>query len=343
MNDLVLQNVEIVHSVQDLLNLGHTLVQSGLLPKTVGTKEAAAAIILKGRELGIGPMEALSSINVILGKPTVSPQLMLALARRTKELENIAVEDDGSKCTVVVKRKGQDPIATSFSMDDAQKMGLSNKDNWNKQPKVMRQWRAMAANLRLSFPDAISGLYTHEEMGAVVDEEGELVKLPDPVIEGKAKRIADTPDETPHAVNTAAPEERKLYNTPSEKDALTIIEMLNRKASEYDKSPTEEVVKKMRGLMDGWLNTLTMLPMELTSSNRDAADEYRRIFLYEVFGVRSSNEMTPGQIGATLNWLGLQKGEDKKYSGTAQTDTAKKLIDLVLLYVGERLGQQKLV
>lgn len=187
MNELTVTNQNIVRSVDDLIRLGATLLKSGLLPTTIKTPEAATAIILKGSELGIGAMEALSSINVILGKPTTSPQLMLALARRTKELEDIKIEDDGSKCVVTIKRKGQTPVTTSFSMEDAKAMNLSGKDNWNKQPKVMRQWRALAANLRLTFPDAISGLFTHEEMGAevVADSEGNMTvtKMPE-VIEG---------------------------------------------------------------------------------------------------------------------------------------------------------------
>ena len=169
-------NLEIVRSVDDLLRLGTILVKSGLLPTSVKTPEAAAAIILKGRELHIGAMEALSSINVIQGKPITSPQLMLALARRTGELEDIQIRDDGNTCTVIVKRKGQSPLTTTFSNDDAKRMNLLNKDNWQKQDKTMRQWRAMGANLRVTFGDATSGLYLYEEMGADVDEDGNIIQ-----------------------------------------------------------------------------------------------------------------------------------------------------------------------
>ena len=43
-------------------------------------------------------------------------------------------------------------------------MGLIGKDNWKKQFGIMCQWRALAANLRITFPDAIAGLYTQDEM-----------------------------------------------------------------------------------------------------------------------------------------------------------------------------------
>ncbi len=45
------------------------LVSTGFLPQAIKTPEQAIAIILTGRELGIGTMAALNTINVIQGKP----------------------------------------------------------------------------------------------------------------------------------------------------------------------------------------------------------------------------------------------------------------------------------
>lgn len=151
-------------------------VKSGLLPMAINTPEKALVIMQKGKELGIPPMEAMSSINVIQGKPSVSPQLMLALARRTKELENFSIEKTDKQATVKVKRKGQNEVVIVFTIEMAAQMGLSTKENWKKMPGIMLQWRAVAENLRLTFPDAISGLYTYDEMGAEVDADGNLAQ-----------------------------------------------------------------------------------------------------------------------------------------------------------------------
>jgi len=164
----------ILQQMDGLMFLGDTLLKSGLLPQAIKTKEAAIAIILKGREIGIGPMEAFSSIAVIQGKPTISPQLMIALAERSGQLENYIIQDDGEKCTVTVNRKGRSSFTASFSMEDAASMGLSGKDNWKKQPKVMRQWRAISAAFRVRFADVLAGMYTPEELGAEVDEAGTI-------------------------------------------------------------------------------------------------------------------------------------------------------------------------
>ena len=154
------------------------LVKSGFLPMSIKTSEQAIAIALTGKELGIGMMEAFRSINVIQGKPTIPPQLMLALANRTRELENITIDSNDERCIVTVKRKGREPHIETFGVKEATDMGLMGRDNYKKQKAIMFKWRALAANLRVTFPDAMIGFYTPEEMGAEVKVgEGDLMEV----------------------------------------------------------------------------------------------------------------------------------------------------------------------
>lgn len=140
------------------------LVKSGLLPSTINTPEKAIAVMQKGKELGIGYMEALGSINVIQGKPTCSAQLMLALARRTGELEDIKIDTNDKEATVTVTRKGQSPFTSKWGEKEATGLGLMVRDQYKKQPATMFKWRAISDNLRVTFGDALSGLYSSEEM-----------------------------------------------------------------------------------------------------------------------------------------------------------------------------------
>lgn len=151
------------------------LCKTGFLPQAINTPEKAVAIILTGRELGIGTMAALNTINVISGKPTVSPQLMLALIERSGQLEDIQITNvEGAvKCTM--KRKGRSPHTEFFGEAEATAMQLRGKDNYKKQAFTMYKWRAVAACARIVFPDVITGLYTPDEMGADVTDDGELL------------------------------------------------------------------------------------------------------------------------------------------------------------------------
>lgn len=153
------------------------LVKTGFLPQSIKTPEQAMAIILTGRELGIGAMAALNTINVIQGKPTVSPQLMLALINRSGQVENIQIDSGKDGATVTIKRKGRSAYTARFGPAEAAAMQLNGKDNYKKQPATMYKWRAVADAARATFADVLLGLYTPDEMGATTDlETGEIIE-----------------------------------------------------------------------------------------------------------------------------------------------------------------------
>jgi hypothetical protein len=112
----------------------------------------------------------------------VSPQLMLALAIRTGQMESYEMKADANGATVTVKRKGWPPHVAKFGPTEAKNLGLLDKDNYRKQAAVMFQWRALAQALRFTFPDAVSGIYTFEEMGADVkiEQDGSMTFKPQP-------------------------------------------------------------------------------------------------------------------------------------------------------------------
>lgn len=161
-------------------NHAETLVKSQLLPASVNTPEKAIAIITYGLELGIGAWTALTGINVIQGKPTISPALMLGLINRSGYLEDMQIEANDEHATVTMKRKGRTAHTEVFTLADANKMQLTGKDNYKKQPRVMLKWRAVSACARVVFPDVLNGLYTSEEIApdsVTVDDDGIVTVL----------------------------------------------------------------------------------------------------------------------------------------------------------------------
>lgn len=190
------------------------LVRSGFLPNTVNTPEKAISIVMKGRELGIPPMYALSNIAVINGKPTAGAELMLALIYRDHGDEALrVVETTAERCTVAYRRRGWQQAETfTFTIDDARCAGLLGKDNWRHYPAAMLRARCISAVARLAFPDTIGGLYTPEELGARVQirEDGEQY-LPGYQDASEEPEVAETvsddrpADATPH--EPATPEQ----------------------------------------------------------------------------------------------------------------------------------------
>lgn len=152
------------------------LVKTGFLPSAINTPEKAIAVMMKGRELGIPPMYALSNIAVIQGKPSANAELMLALIYRDHGDDAIQfTEASNVRATISYKRRHwRERRDFTFSLDDARTAGLTD-GNWRKYPAAMLRARCISAVARLAFPDTIGGLYTPEELGASVDQEtGEI-------------------------------------------------------------------------------------------------------------------------------------------------------------------------
>lgn len=196
MNNLIKQDYsqQMMARFDENMKFAKTLINSKLLPPAIDTPEKVLVIMLKAKELNIPIMEALQSINIISGKTSLSGQLMLALARRSGELEDIQLDyaDIDGACTCTIKRKGFSPITTKFGPVEARQMGLMDRDQYKKQPKTMYQWRAISANLRVSFSDVCQGLYTPDELGADVEiqEDGSevVIALPKETEEQKIER-----------------------------------------------------------------------------------------------------------------------------------------------------------
>lgn len=166
-------------SFDEMMRVAETLLKSGFLPYSIKTPAQAVAIILMGREVGLPEMQALRSINVIQGKPTLSSELMLALFSARVNGEAKILKSDDEACEILFKRPGREPHTRRFTIDDARRLGFVGKDNYNKQPATMLQWRCVSAGLRFYAPDALAGIsYTPDELGATVNPDtGEVLDL----------------------------------------------------------------------------------------------------------------------------------------------------------------------
>lgn len=230
---------------EQMISMGDSLVKTGFLPVSVKTGAQAAAIILRGRELGLGPMESLTSINVIQGKPTISPQMMLALAyKRVPGFSAECISASDKEVIWEFKRPGS-TRKQSFSMEDAAKLGLSGRDNWKKQPKTMLNWRCIAAGMRLIAPDVVLGLYTPEEMNPsveVIDAETGEVEIPEDSIKDAEVTKEDMADQAFGKLGNLPDSDKAILDEPIEKTAEA--------SQKKPRTPTEhaEAIKAMESL-----------------------------------------------------------------------------------------------
>lgn len=163
-------------NIDEAWRLAQSFVLAGMAPesyKTNDPKETQAKImlgILKGLEVGIPPVSAISTIMIVNNRPSIWGDGAIGLVQASGKMEWIKEtftgkeygEDWAAVCEV--KRVGNDPVTRTFNWQQALKAGLTNKGPWKQYPGRMLQMRARAFALRDVFADALNGLAIYEEV-----------------------------------------------------------------------------------------------------------------------------------------------------------------------------------
>jgi hypothetical protein len=160
--------------------IAEQLAQSQIVPVAYRRKSHdIVAATLAGRELGLTPMSAMQRIFIIDGKPGLSAEAMVALVHRSGHELWVDPASNDEWAKVYGQRKGSERVhEMTFTIEEAKAAGLLGKDNWKKYPKSMLRARALSALCRTTFADVLAGyVYTPEELGAPVDEEGNVIAM----------------------------------------------------------------------------------------------------------------------------------------------------------------------
>ncbi len=313
-----------------LLQQAEVLVKSGMLPAEVKTAAAAVAIMLKGRELNIPPMQAFSSIYVVKGKPTVSAQLMGALILRAGHSYHVESLTD-QEAVITFQRKAGKPYTHSFTLKDADKAGLLNSETWRKYPKAMLFSRCMSAGARIAMPDVIAGMYTPEELAdpgtLVVDDSGEVIDVMPRV---PAPATAPAP-ESPAQPETPPAEPRK--DKPTRPYAPeTVKEAIARRVQKAASGRAASANQQQ--LATRALDAL--FPQDKSESQTIK----RHTIMRYLVGKDSTKVLTDAEASALIAWAILGDNSENHYA--AHPDAVQEAAKIVEL-VDQANGQQPLM
>ncbi len=130
--------------------------------------------ILAGAELGIPPFTAMNAFHIIKGKPSMTANTIAARIKASGGRYDFhVIEKTSKKCTVDFLEYGKVVHTETWDMARAQMAGVQNL---NKYPDAMLFARCITAGARVVAPDVVGQFYTPEEMGAQVNEEGEIIQ-----------------------------------------------------------------------------------------------------------------------------------------------------------------------
>lgn len=179
---------------------------------------AVMAAMLKGHEVGMAPMQALSHIHVIKGKPTISAEGQRALvlaAGHSVRVKALTPE----KCTLVGTRSGDaEGTEVTYTLAEAKKSGIARGNNWTNHPTDMLLARASTRLCRAVFPDVTGGLSSAEEVEDLdPDDDGPaVVKRKAPAKKAAAKVVEAEPKPEP-----------ELPPLPGEDDGIAEAEIVD--------------------------------------------------------------------------------------------------------------------
>ena len=180
----------IPQSIEELKWIAGMILESGLAPETFkGDLKKITIAILKGLEVGLPPLTAVSTIAVINGRASIWGDGAIALVQSKNLIERMLITEIGIEggpfndaygFHAQIWRRGQElAYQGKFTVADAKMAklwGIPGKPIWIQYPQRMLKIRATTYALRDGFADALMGLSIVEEVRDIP----QAATLPDP-------------------------------------------------------------------------------------------------------------------------------------------------------------------
>lgn len=218
------------HETGRVWRLANSIAKTDFVPKALrGKPEAIMAAMLTGREIGIGAMHSLRAIDVIEGRPSLSPELMASLILRHPSGHELYPEESSRTRCVMAGRRADWPsdrtVKVEWTLTDARMAGLVGDDctpedgthherevtkrgrdgstytkvecgcrqGWRTYPRAMLRARATAELARAIFPDVVERVsYIAEELGGQPQPHDQAMDTVRDVAPDQADSIAAT-------------------------------------------------------------------------------------------------------------------------------------------------------
>lgn len=152
-----------------LLSWAEQIQDAEILPDAYRGRPANIIVAaMLGEGMGLTWIQALYRINVIKGKPAASAELIASNVRAAGHILRVETSHEPPAARAVIIRK-DDPgfeFVSIWNIARAQRAGLANKDNWQRDPLAMLRSRATTECARMACPEALYGVaYDPGELG----------------------------------------------------------------------------------------------------------------------------------------------------------------------------------
>ncbi len=151
-------------ALDDDLRLAEMMAKSGYFRDV---KDVAQAIvkIQYGREMGIGPAQAMSGVYIVEGKPTLGAGVIASRIQNSGRYDYRVKQLDDSGCVLDFYERGKLIGTSSFTKQDAIAAELWDRPTWKKYRRNMLFSRALTNGARWYCASVFGGaVYTPDEL-----------------------------------------------------------------------------------------------------------------------------------------------------------------------------------
>jgi hypothetical protein len=153
----------------EMMDMAKAFAESGMF---ADTKQAAQCIvkIQAGQEIGIPPFAAMTGIHIIMGKPVVGAGIIASRIKASGKYNYTVLQQDENACSIDFYEGNKKIGNSTFTIQDAKKMGTKNIDKF---PKNMLFARCISNGSKWFCPDVFTGPVYVE--GEIIDAPFEVV------------------------------------------------------------------------------------------------------------------------------------------------------------------------
>jgi len=216
--ELIHENLDEAQEVMNAERMAKILSKSNLVPQAFKGKWEDCLIAASiAKDVGMNPINVMTCLHIIHGKPSWSSQGLIALFNSIPHYTSIVYEEENVdtkewSCVAVTsdQRTGKEIRGPRVSLEMARQENWSTKpgSKWKTMPGLMLRYRAAAFLIRSTAPEVGLGLYTSDEIQDIqVNQEQPPARVQTP------KKVSVSPINQPVVVATPEPLNRNAFET----------------------------------------------------------------------------------------------------------------------------------
>ena len=248
---------------------------------------------------------------MLKGKPSLNADAMAGVVRRSGLCRYMVISSwDHDHCTYTCARNDEPESVVhtfTYTIQMAQAQGLTRNRNWQQMPMQMLRARALTLMLRATYPDAVSGIYSPDELAdnmSISDDERAMISAdslgeelhkvstqPKPVPPSQHKAVDSAPPADPHTppalVNIPASERPSPQHVVTRLIDVATMGRVDEDFGELVESewhPEKMALIKSKGkAVESWLDvesfTVALWHIAQEEASADELDELHKVIL----------------------------------------------------------------